>query len=68
MRKDIATVPEYDYIGVPYPEGNIGSSVQFLFNNEDVVDVVHRGFTDDEWTEFIKKLSDFYAQPPTQTP
>lgn len=51
---------EYDYIGVVYPEGNLGPEVQFLFNHENVEEVFFRGYEDEERTEFIEKLSDFY--------
>lgn len=51
---------EYDYIGVMYPEGNIGSEYQFLFNHEDIVEVVFRGYEDEERDVFIKKLEEFY--------
>ena len=31
---DANTKKEYDYIGVLYPEGNIGDGGQFLFNHD----------------------------------
>lgn len=37
---------EYDYIGVPYPEGNMGQDYQYLFNHADVEQVFFRGFED----------------------
>ena len=36
---DNSTNIEYDYIGVLYPEGNIGENGQFLFNHEDIQNV-----------------------------
>lgn len=54
------TDKEYDYIGVMYPEGNIGSEYQYLFNHEDIVDVVFRGFEDTERKAFIDKLAEIY--------
>ena len=53
---------EYDYIGVMYPEGNIGSEYQFLFNHENIETVVFRGYEDDERTDFIGKLDDYYSE------
>ena len=53
---------EYDYIGVMYPEGNLGSDYQFLFNHENIDTVVFTGFEDEERTDFIKKLSDYYNE------
>lgn len=51
---------EYDYIGVPYPEGNMGQDYQYLFNHVDVEQVYFRGFEDVERQEFIYNLSEFY--------
>lgn len=52
----------YDYIGVVYPEGNMGEGTQFLFNHEDISEIVFRGYTDDERTEFIEKLEAYYSE------
>lgn len=51
---------EYDYVGVMYPEGNMGLEYQFLFNRQDIDQVFFRGFEDEERTEFIQKLSEVY--------
>ena len=51
---------EYDYIGVPYPEGNMGQDYQYLFNHDDVEAVYFRGFEDIERQEFIYNLTEFY--------
>lgn len=51
---------EYDYVGVLYPEGHIGNKFQYLFNHEDIEEVVFRGFEDDERMYFIEKLSQLY--------
>ena len=51
---------EYDYIGVMYPEGNIGGEYQFLFNHKDIAEVVFRGYEDAERTEFLVKLAEVY--------
>ena len=53
---------EYDYMGVLYPEGHIGTDFQYLFNDEDIAEVVFSGYHDDERTEFLKKLSRLYRQ------
>ncbi len=51
----------YDYLGELYPEGHLGEGVhQYLFNHEDIEEIVFRGYEDDERTEFLKKLSDEY--------
>lgn len=51
---------DYDYIGVMYPEGNMGEGSQYLFNHSDIQRIDFRGFEDTERTEFINRLQDFY--------
>lgn len=53
---------EYDYIGVVYPEGNIGSDGQFFFNHDSIAEVEFRGFEDEERRKFIRRLAAFYAK------
>ena len=53
---------EYDYIGVLYPEGNIGAKYQFLFNHSDIVEVSFRGYEDEERERFIEKLTEAYKE------
>lgn len=51
---------EYDYLGVLYPEGHIGDQFQYLFNHEDIKELVFRGYEDEERTAFLEKLSKIY--------
>lgn len=53
---------EYDYIGVLYPEGNMGEGSQFLFNHEGIEEIYFRGYEDEERDEFIEALAGFYRQ------
>ena len=53
---------EYDYISVPYPEGNMGDGTQFLFNHEDIDDIFFRGYEDEEREGFIDNLSKYYKE------
>ncbi len=53
---------EYDYIGVMYPEGNMGEGSQYLFNHDDIQEVFYRGFEDDERDGFIERLQNFYEK------
>lgn len=57
---DKSTGREYDYISVFYPEGNVGEGGQFFFDHVNIDQVLFTGFTDDERTAFIDKLSAFY--------
>ena len=51
---------EYDYIGVPYPEGNMGPEYQYLYFHKDIEEIYFRGFEDIERQEFVKNLEKFY--------
>ncbi|MDO5411618.1 MAG: DUF4176 domain-containing protein [Lachnospiraceae bacterium] len=53
---------EYDYLGIFYPEGYIGEEFQYMFNHEDIKEVVFRGFEDEERSKFISKLAMLYKQ------
>ena len=53
---------EYDYLGILYPEGHIGDQFQYLFNQEDIDEVIFRGFEDDERVEFLNKLTNLYER------
>ena len=51
----------YDYIGVPYPEGYIGTESAMLFMHENIKEIVFTGYSDDERTllvEAVQKLVD----------
>ena len=50
----------YDYLGILYPEGHIGEGFQYLFNHEDIVEIIFRGYEDNERKEFLTKLSPLY--------
>lgn len=51
---------DYDYIGVMYPEGNMGEGTQFLFNNGDIDKIYYRGYEDEEREEFINRIQEIY--------
>lgn len=46
----------YDYLGVPYPEGYINDEYTYVFNHTDIIDIIHRGYEDEEEEEFQKIL------------
>ena len=56
------TKKNYDYMGVLYPEGHIGEGFQFLFNHEDINEIIFRGFEDAERVEFLDKLTNLYER------
>lgn len=57
---DKASGKEYDYIGVVYPEGNLGEQLQFFFQHENIDQVFFRGYEDEERDRFIEKLAAYY--------
>lgn len=57
---DNSSGEEYDYIGVLYPEGNIGEEGQFLFNQNDIAQIYFKGYEDKEREEFIERLDKHY--------
>lgn len=63
MQNDAGGTGEnYDYLGVLYPEGHIGEGFQYLFNHEDINEIIFRGFEDAERIEFLKKLASLYER------
>ena len=51
---------DYDYMGVLFPEGHIGEGFQYLFNHEDINEIIFRGFEDAERYEFLERLASLY--------
>ena len=47
----------YDYLGAVYPLGVISSDVSFMFNHDQIKQVVFRGFEDEEGRAFNEKLN-----------
>lgn len=61
MQEDVDGKP-YDYLGLLYPEGFIGQAATFLFQEEDILEIFHRGYEDPERDEFLEKLDAFYKE------
>jgi len=59
---DAKTKELYDYIGVLYPEGNMGEEVRFMFNHENIDEIIFTGYNDEERQDFIGKLSAYYEK------
>ena len=59
---DLETQDVYDYIGVEYPEGNMGQGTQFLFNHDQIKEVYFQGYEDDERVLFINNLANYYNE------
>ena len=54
---------EHDYLACLFPEGNINENFMYLFNHEDIAEVLHYGLNNDEEKQYnknlIKMVSDF---------
>lgn len=50
----------YDYLAVPFPEGYIGETNNFLFCHEDINDIIFTGYENPERLEFINVMSILY--------
>ena len=48
----------FDYVACFYPEGNISPDYTFLFNQEDIKEVIFRGYSDPDEEAFLKVLND----------
>lgn len=48
----------YDYVACLYPEGNISEEYNYLFNHEDIDEVIHRGYTDLEEEGLLRLLNE----------
>ncbi len=53
---------EYDYIAVLYPEGNIGSNFQYLFNHIDIETVLFKGYETEELVQFLNAVAKGYDE------
>lgn len=46
----------FDYLGCLYPEGYISPAYSFVFNHEQIQEVVFRGLVNDEETQFVEEV------------
>lgn len=51
----------FDYIGCPYPEGYLADEFSYLFNKEDIAQIVSPGYADEEEKNFVKE---YLLDPP----
>ncbi len=49
-------VRKFDYIGCPYPEVYINPDFTYLFNHDDIQEVVSVGYTDQEERAFQQNI------------
>ena len=46
----------FDYVSVPYPQGNMGPGSMFLFNHDDIQEIFFRGYEDEERKIFLEEI------------
>lgn len=46
----------YDYIGVLYPEGFMGDKGNFLFDDDNINDIIFKGYNNPEREDFLEYL------------
>ncbi|MED0973448.1 DUF4176 domain-containing protein [Bacillus paramycoides] len=49
-------VRKFDYMGCPYPEGYINPDFTYLFNHDDIQEVVSTGYEDQEERTFQENV------------
>ena len=71
MQQDANTKKMYDYVACLYPEGNINAEYSYLFNHEDIKELIFRGYSDadeEEYQEFLGTLSETGENNPKEEP
>lgn len=53
---------EFDYVSVLYPQGNLGAGMTFLFNHEDIKEIIFRGYESEERNKFLDELVERYEK------
>jgi len=48
----------FDYVACLYPEGNISAEYTFLFNEDQIDEVIFKGFSNEEEKQFLQVLDD----------
>ena len=56
IQKDVATGEIMEYISVMWPEGSMGAGTQFMFNHDDIREVLFKGLNLIERDRFIEAL------------
>ena len=49
----------FDYVACFYPEGNVSPEYTFLFNHDDIEEVVFTGYSDEDETRYVEAISSY---------
>ncbi|MFL0474911.1 DUF4176 domain-containing protein [Priestia sp. 179-F W1.4 NHS] len=55
-QKNVSNNITYDYIAVPYPEGNVSSDYNMFFNRNQIEKVLHVGYVTPESRKLLKNV------------
>ncbi|WP_026089247.1 MULTISPECIES: DUF4176 domain-containing protein [Bacillus] len=47
----------YDYLAVPYPEGYISPEYTYVFNHQDIAEIIFTGYINEEENDFQNVLN-----------
>jgi hypothetical protein len=53
-------IKEFDYAGLPYPEGFINAQSVVMFQADEIEMLTFIGYSDEERDEFIKQATEFF--------
>ncbi|NWK68808.1 DUF4176 domain-containing protein [Bacillus paramycoides] len=53
---DTDEVRKFDYMGCPYPEGYLNPDFTYLFNHDDIQEVISTGYEDQEERTFQENV------------
>lgn len=59
QKSGVSNIQVVDYVGVPYPEGNIGAQMQIGFQRHDTVEILFRGYETDEFEVWAERIKEF---------
>ncbi|MDR2547077.1 MAG: DUF4176 domain-containing protein [Lachnospiraceae bacterium] len=62
MQMEVATQVMYDYSSCLYPEGYINEEYNYLFNHDDIEEIIFRGYSDADEEVFLDYLSNFVIE------
>lgn len=65
LQQEAETETVWDYVGIPYPEGYMGSERTFLFNHNQISRVFFLGYQEEEQFAFsvqLEKTADILKQ------